>query len=278
MNMTMNRQENDIEPFVPVPRYISKDTRSGKLTYRQYELYIWIRLQADMLGSATVSTGGLLAELPHFKSEDNISKFLRELRGLKYLYYAPRQGHRGTFVIEFGDWMLKGGKIKSLDKFFGDTKLRSVSVPLSEAHAEVAPKMDTQTPKLRGEKSDSSIGQILKPRQAELRSQYTDTETDTDTNVHTLKKSLKRTRARDFVPNPENREEYECKRIALGVGEEYINPLLKVLRTDGFRIIEHARDLYKEDRAAGKEISNPPAYFYGIIKKLREQRDEGKRL
>ncbi len=75
---------------------------------------------------------------------------------------------------------------------------------------------------------------------------------------------------RDFIPK--TYEEDRCREIAKAVGEECINPLLSVLRKDGFFVIEKAWGLYREDVQRGKKIDKPAAYFFGIIKKVKEPR------
>ena len=74
---------------------------------------------------------------------------------------------------------------------------------------------------------------------------------------------------RDFFPK--SHEENRCKDIALELGEVYMDYLLKILRSQGYPIIERAWGIYEEARKNGEKVLNPPAYFNGIIKKLSAQ-------
>lgn len=69
-----------------------------------------------------------------------------------------------------------------------------------------------------------------------------------------------------FIPT--NHEESRCKEIAIELEEPYIDYLLSILSRNGYSVIERAWGLYKETRASGQTVRNPPAYFNGIITKL----------
>ena len=78
MNMTQEKELKP-EPYITIPRYIKSELRNRKITHREYELYLWIRLDANPYGIATmVSAEAIIADLPSFKSTDFMNKVLRD--------------------------------------------------------------------------------------------------------------------------------------------------------------------------------------------------------
>ena len=271
MNQENNQENNELPSFVPFPRTLKRDVKEAKLTYGEYEIYVWMRLHTDIKGTADVSIAGLLADLPHFKSEDNLSKFVRSLRRKKYIYYLPRQGRRGSFLVEFGDWMLKGRVMKHLETYFEQEKLRSSNGDLEAKKPEVTPTSSPQTPKLNDKKlpdSMRSIGQLMQPR---FRSQYTNTDTEKDTKAvdysiaNKEEKPWRKVVTHDF--DAKNDVQRRCKEIAVAIGDPYMNYILgKLKKANGdMRIIERGFADFKEACRAyekdGKRVERPAALF-----------------
>jgi len=267
----MKPEDKKIEPFIPVPRFITEDVANGKMTYREYELYIWMRLHTNIYGIATEIVSGLLGDLPHFKSEDNISKFLRSLRSKKYISYPIRQGRRGSFEIRFYDWLYDKKEIRPSGRHLNEDKLRSLEEASMEEMSEVSQNQTPQAPTLNSEIDIESIDKNQTYAGAKLRSHNNDTDTEhkIENYGNTLEKPFRGTLVKDFSPT--SPETSRCREIAEDVKETYINPLLSVLNKDGLWIIEKAWGALKEDRAAGKHIrKSEAAYLMGIINKLRQ--------
>ena len=263
-----------------IPHYIAREYRSNNLSVNQLRLLLWLRAIGTPYGVATTSLIDLKNDVfPDITLKVNtINSMLLKLRQKQHIYFEPRQGKAGTFNIQLNHWLMPKKKYKTLDKFFTEPRqwvdveeesTYETSYPQAKP-PEVGQKSDDQNQKLQ----EAKAGLINKfsgnASNSQIRGYQHEHKTEHQIENHdTLGKSFKGTLVRDFQPN--NSEEERCKEIASSVGEQYINPLRDVLRKDGFRIIEQAYGLYREDRAAGKRIGNPPAYFYGIIKKLRTQ-------
>lgn len=266
-----------------IPHYIAADYRSGKLKLNELMLLLWLRATGNPYGFTTTSLDALRDDIFPELKKNTVNSTLLKLRQKRYVYYELRQGRRGSFDIRLDHWLTPKNGYQTLGKFFAadDEGIKaaeesSSQEPYPQAHpSEDSQKLAGQNQKLREMKSGLMKGMSVNSESRSIRSYQHEHETEHQIENHDntlVKNSFKGTLVRDFQPNLDSREESECKRIALEVGETYINPLIHVLRTDGFRIIEQAYGLYREDRAAGKSIEHPPAYFYGIIKKLREQR------
>src|SRR5690349_3192483 len=106
---------DDLKSFVPVPRYIAEDRKNGKLTPREWELYVWMRTQADPYGKYTASIPALRTDLA-LKSDNYTNKLLLSLLSKNYIHFQGRQGRRGAFVVYFADFKTPEGKITTLEK------------------------------------------------------------------------------------------------------------------------------------------------------------------
>lgn len=262
------------EPFIPFPRYLIEHLRNRLITYRELELYVWMRLHTNMFGIAAISTYEILDNLPHFKSVDYITKRLRSLRKKKYIYYEDRQGCRGSFEVYFGNWLLKGGVVKQLDKFFDIKEVRSENAQKEKGESEVAPISDTQSPKSDNPKIATNTNDYRYETGVVVRSNKNDKEIEN--------KEQRNNVVDDCVPNnkkineskiltskfvPQNDAEARCREIALEIGDQYINFILSKLHHEycGIEVIEEAYKRFLEVERVGEEkgdpIENRPAMF-----------------
>lgn len=271
----MTPEPKKIEPFIPVPRYITADVANDKLTYGEYELYIWMRLHANVYGiTQQVSSAGLLKELPHYKSEDNISKFLRSLRSKKYIGYPRRQGHRGSFEVRFYDWLYDKKEIRPSGRHLDENELRSGTAIGSEETSEVGQSFALQTPKSDGQFGQDSVRRTPFSGSAELRSGNNDTDTQKNTKKLNESKAIKRVVT--FSYQAKNDAEARCKEIAMKIGDLYINFILSVLndRDGGIKAIEEGYEQFLEAmrkyESEGKSVNNPPALFNSCVKAIVE--------
>lgn len=235
-----------------------------------------MRLHTDINGIADVSVAGLLADLPHFKTEDNLSKFVRSLRRKKYIYYAPRQGRRGSFLVHFGDWALKGGILKQFERLFEQEELRSSDGTSSDVQSEATPNSSSQTPKSNETKPVSFTTDAVNQMRQKLRSQYTNTETRSETKPFDSSTATnKEGKPWRNVPTSSFRgdtdAERRCKQIALILEEPSMNFILSILKqTNGdIEPIEEAFTLFSDTReqmrAKGDKVDSPGALFNSFV-------------
>ena len=89
----------------------------GELSKAMFDVYVWTRLACNAYGIAQISLEDIANDaLTGDKNYAN--KILIELRRKKLIWYADRQGRRGSFEIHHDKFPMLNGQIKSLNKFF----------------------------------------------------------------------------------------------------------------------------------------------------------------
>lgn len=261
--------DNSEDSFIPIFRYVVEHLEQRKITYREYELYIWLRMHANMYGITSVDIPSILCNLTHFKSTDYVTKIIRSLRSKKYIYYQDRKGHRGSFQIKFDYWIGKGGFIYRFDSLNCGKYVRTTTVGEVVGDSEPRPEVSKEIPRSDIELQPENKADISTYRPDFLRggNNNTNKEKDIDKDIETS--ASKRVMVNNFVPS--NGEERRCRDIALQLNEKYIEPILKQLRSGKMWQIEKAYDIYEENVRNGKHISNPAAYVFGVAKKIEEK-------
>jgi len=270
------KNENQIKPYSTIPRSIAEDYHDKKLQRNEWILLVWLRSISDPYGYATVNTTALRDDMFPNVKVNTVVQLLRSLRSKKYIYYKNHKGQRGSFRVEMDDWLVKDGAQKSIAHRFTDTEDKGESKTSKPTDIKPTPEpthtLDAPTHRLDEMKSGLVSKFSMNSQGRGLTGIHNEHEPENQKENHenTLDNyEGRRTTVSAFVPR--SYEEQRCAEIAKAVGEQYINPLLGVLRKDGYglRIIEQAYGLYREDRQNGKRIDSPAAYFYGIIKKLK---------
>ncbi|MDE2399626.1 MAG: hypothetical protein KGL67_01265 [Patescibacteria group bacterium] len=279
-----SKKEPAKEPFIPFPRFLVEHYRNHLITYRELELHNWMRLHANMFGIASVNVHAMLDDLPHFKSVDRITKVLRSLRRKKYIHYQERKGRRGTFEVRFDHWLLKGGKVQTLDRYFEQEKVRGESGTKATGAAEATPSFSGQSPRLNEQEHPVNTGANSFMNNRFVRGDKNDNkietkEIKTSSSSSTFRGEAKGSRVatRDFVPQSDAEE--RCKRIAIEVGDEYINFILSKLKhkDGGIEVIENAFQAYQdvlriaEEKGDIEPIKNLPAFFNRCVKDAIEE-------
>lgn len=274
MNMTMEEKV----PFNQLPHYISRDFRNKKIAHDEYFLCLYLYDSANPYGIVTTSLDAIRDDaFPRQKKNTANKTLLSLLKKEQYVYFQKRQGRRGTFEIHLNHIRLPKGKgYKTLDNYFANKKIANEEYPQPDS-AEANQKLGEQNQKFAEAKKEFAQRFSATAERPKIRSYQNDTESEKKIENHdSLDKKSFNGAVRDFTPS--NYEEERCQQIAADVGEPYMDFLLSVLRKHGLTVIERAWGLFKEDRARGKEIINPPAYFNGIIQKLISDKNEPKHL
>ncbi len=274
-------EEPEKEPFIPFPRYLTEDLRNHLMTYRELELYIWMRLDANMYGIARVNIHAILDDLPHLRSIDRITKILRSLRRKRYIYYEERKGRRGSFNVRFDYWLLKGGEVQNLDRFFESKEVRSQDRAEVLGAEDVRMPLVPPSPRLDGQKYRINTGVRLLDNNPFVRSDKNDIEKEKKkydiSSSNKKEKPLKKVVTRDFVPN--TTAEQRCKEIALEIEDPYINFAMSVLQNTewgGLDVLEEGLSEYRKAKrdyeTKGKRVSNTAAFFNFFVKKAIENK------
>lgn len=267
------KNESKTKSYSTLPRYITEDYLDKKLQRNEWILLVWLRSIADPYGVVNANTAALRDDMFPLVEVNTVVQLLRSLRSKKYIYYENHQGHRGSFRIKVDEWLLKDKGFRSIAHHF--TQKQGEDEPQMSEPTDTKPGSEpTHTSEVPTHTLDEMKSRLvdrfsMNPERRGLTGTYNEHDTEQKKENHdTLGNYEGGTPVSAFVPR--TYEEQRCAEIAKEVGERYINPLLDVLRKDGIRIIERAWGLYKEDRQDGKHIRGKhAAYFYGIIKKLK---------
>ncbi len=271
-NKTTKIINEKIDSFVILPRYIMEDFRNGMMTRNEYITYLYIRHQGNPYGKASISLDNIKNDM--FNGElahNSVNKIVLSLRKNGYIHYPNRSGHKGSFMVDLGDWKLPEGGIKQLiqehDKAKEDKKNNS-----SKTVAEVQEDQLTPQQRLKDIKSQIAIGNGGRIETPTSRGSYNDTDNNKDNDIIDTKKTFKED---DYIPVsefiPSNNEEARCLEVAQAVKEENINFLLSVLKEHGLNIIDRAYGLLKERMLGGESINNPAAYLNKIIQQCIDE-------
>lgn len=273
--MTELKQKN--KDFVMMPRSIRDNYIEGKLTRNEFDVLIWIWFNTNPVnGFFSADYKALEREFHNKIGYDNIRKIISSLRKKQYIHFLDHKGRRGSFPIFPIDFQLSNREIQTLDYLKNKISITSQSQLNTQPATKLESNLSGQYHNFKEQKNDLSKQFSIDRQDPQITTPYNDTKKDIKNNDSLFKKSFRGTLVRDFQPT--NWEEERCKEVALAVGEEYIDTLLRVLRIDGLTIIEKAWGVFREDRTRGKKIENPPAYFYGIIKKLKEEKNRDNSL
>lgn len=248
--------------FIPYPRQVLADRKSGKLTPNEYELYMFVRHGGNPYGIASVSLEGLLADFSHhdWEGKNYVNKLLLSLKRKRYLHYDDRSGRRGSFEIRFPEFATPTGGITHLhDDVPTPEEKRLVSTPIT-IKSEVRQSYTPPSPRLEV-KRDGEIRSIGESIHNKDRDPYTDTDTYKENN-RPLKRDSK-IAPRQFRPS--SHEEGKCQEIAIDLGEESMDFLLGTLHKHGFGVIEGAWGVYCHDLSGKTEMRNKRAYFNKMV-------------
>lgn len=276
----MSMKNLDKPPYNSVPHYIAEDFRNGELKLNEMLMLLWLRAIGNPYGIAITSLSELKEDIFPDLKKNTVNTILLELRKKRYVFYEMRQGRKGSFNIHLNHWQMPKGGYKTLHKFFPDDNDQLGNQNNQEGKnnypqansSEASQKFEGQNQKLMEQKRSLANRFSMGGDTTEIRSYHNEHDNEKENKNELFGASFKGTLTNDF--HPTNGEEIRCKVVAQELGEEYINPILGVLRTDGFWIIEKAWEVYETDTTNGKQITNPAAYFFGIVKRIRVKKQK----
>ena len=256
--------------------------RKKVISRNEYFMYLHLRLNCSPYGVAVTSISDINNDVFGGKVSGNyVNKLLLSLRGKKLIWYQDRQGSKGSFEVNFGDFIMPNNIIRTLDKYFNPEMVTSEDSTNSPNQSEVKPEVEAASHKLEKQKDDilSMFSFPFKPNQ--VRGYNTDTHTHKKKDNNTLNISYDILRAakppfnklnnRNLLTNngfyPQNKDEERIWLIAQEVEEQDMKFLLSVLDKHGLKVIEQAYKHFDELKTKEK-IDNPAAYINNIIRRL----------
>ena len=150
-----------LENWVVIPRKIASDKRNGKITSSELFLLLWLRVNGNPYGIATISLKDIHEDIFNNKfTISYVNKLLLSLRSKRYLHYDDRTGRRGSFEVHFGDWILPNGNIRDIDSRFSKRLLVASSRLEEPIESEVSEDLSSGSQSFK-EKRDN-ISKMLK--------------------------------------------------------------------------------------------------------------------
>lgn len=99
-----------------IPREIRDDYAHGKITKNEFDVLLWIFLNANPYNGFFLATyQGLVQDFKNNFSFDTIRKIIPSLRKKKYIYFLSHRGREGCFPVYPVGFRLTNGEIQTLD-------------------------------------------------------------------------------------------------------------------------------------------------------------------
>ena len=251
-----------VENFVIFPRKIPSDFRNGEITKGEWEVLTWLRQNGNPYGITTTNLSSINEDLFNNKKSDNyINKLLLGLKNKRYLYYKKRSGRRGSFDVQFGDWILPDKSLKTLDKYFNNENSRGKSAVEEDSKLDSSQSFGVESQNLNNIKD---LKQKLSSNFSinEFRGSYNDNEKDNN-NDNNRSKEVK---ISSFIPK--TLEEEICQGIALKLEEKNINFVLSVKNKYGIDFLKEVWEVYEEEVKGIKNIKSKGAFFNSIVERF----------
>lgn len=257
-----------------MPRSIAKDFRAGKLKRIEFLIYVWLRIKADKWGVSITSLSGIKEVFFRKKTHPSyVNRILLSLKRKEYIYFDKRQGHKGEFDVYIGDWLISKGRIRTLDEVRTHLQSKKEMPTNTQKKSEVSQNFEAPGQKLMEQKQQLIQGVSMNQQKPEVRSSYTntDTEKEIETNESLAKKPFKGIVTRTFVPS--NDHEEACWKIALELGDPYMDYILKILKNNGLETIRDAKAMYESIRAENERggkpsVKKPAALFNWCVQRI----------
>lgn len=257
-----------LENFVIFQRKLAADYRNRIITLDEFNVYVWLRLNANPYGISVTSLSSLSDDLFRAKkSENQMNKVLLSLKKKRFVYYQKRTGCRGSFEVRLGDFLLPTKKITSLDKLFEAEEGRGGNITEGSLKSELVQSFDTPSQNLSAIKND--IKALVSSFSVGSDGRGSNNDTDTNKNNDKNRSAVVSFKKEDIYTKsfkPTSYEEQKCLEVALDLGEKKMNFILSVYHRYGFPVIEEALRTYN-DRVT-HTIESKPAFFNSIVKEV----------
>lgn len=261
----MDRVNEKISDFVPLPRKIGHALSSGQLSFSEFQVLVWIFIHANPYnGFYLLSYEGLRSEMHQTVSIDNARKIVSSLRKKKYIYYHFHKGRPGAFPVYPIGLKLVCGKIQTEDNILEKTARGNPSQGESQVTELGNHKQEPDYHKLQTDRNrliDKFSGNLPSPK---ITPPYNDIENEMETNKIIEQKTTKDMNSLGVKTfSPRSSKEEQCHEIAKSLGEPDMRFMLSCLRKYGLPKIESVWGKIKET-PPGK-IRDPRKYFNTLM-------------
>jgi len=272
--METQSEDNRDRSWVNLPRSIVSLYRNNVISRNEYLTYLHLRATCNPYGICTTSIRDINNDIfGGGVSDSYANKLLLSLKGQKLVWYKRRQGVRGSFEVHFGDFIVPGGKIKTLDKYFDPKLVRSEDASPIPNESEAAPEVDDVSQKLKMQKNELKSTFSWPEKEGQIRGDNNDNYNEKYKNITDRSddsKFFNKIGNRNLLTEgfcPKTYEEERIWQIAKELGETDMRFLISILHKHSFGLIERAYQEHMETSGKTK-VENSPAYLNGIIQRM----------
>lgn len=268
-----NQLKGKIRNWVNFQRDILSLYHDKAITRHEYLVYLHLRLSCNPYGTATTSINDINNDIFGGKVSNNyVNKILLSLRSKKLIWYKDRQGVRGSFEVQFGDFILPTEQIKTLGKYFEPQQVTSDSQSETIVKSEPTPQVNNVSQRLNVLKSELNKSFSMPKQNYQVRGYNNDTDTQNKNKTYD-KSELKtfdnfgnRNLLTDYFC-PRNSDEEIAWKIAKDLDEKDMRFVISRLNKYGLHVIEKAWIDTKEGYQKGL-VRNKGSYFNARVEKL----------
>jgi hypothetical protein len=252
-----------LENYVLFRREITSDFREGKISRDEFLIYCWLRLNANPYGIVSISLNDINDDLFYGKQSINyVNKMFLSLKKQRRIYYKKRTGNRGSFQVNFADFIIpKTKRITNLDKYFLSENIGNIP-PVGDVNkSELSQTFDGPSQNFKDIFSDIKSLSNAFSINPQVRTRNNDKNNDKDKDTNKSREN-RLSFKEDIYTDSFKSKSYEediCLKIAQVVGEPKMNYLLSVLDRYGIGVIEEGFSDF--ENMVTKGIKDRPAFF-----------------
>ena len=259
--------EIKLENWIAYKRDIASLLRNRVINKNEYFLYLHLRLNCNPYGICSTNINAIRSDIFSNVSTNYITKLLLSLKSKRLVWFARRQGSRSSFELHFGDFILPTKKISSLDSLFDNDLVRTKNPDETQRESEL--RVEDVGPSQMLESTRKAIFKVKNTSLAPnpVRSNNTNNENNINNDKIVSFVSTKPTKS--YIPY--SFEEEQCKKMAIGLGEDDITFILNAYQKYGLEQVIWAYSLTMES----KEVNHKGKYFNKLISEQEKDRKNG---
>ena len=276
----MDNKSEQLKDFIALPRQIKDDYIKRKITRNQFDVLLWIWINANPYnGYFTADYKALQGEFSGRITYDNMRKVISSLGRTQHIYFPSHKGRGGSFVIYPVGFLLTSGRIQTLEYLRNKSSVTTQSQPLVQPTTKLEHNLTIPNHNF-SEMKNTLIEQFSmdKPKQPTKPITTAYTNNDNKNNKYNIdsKFNIKndRTASKKEVPvhsfTPKSWEEEWCKGVAELLGETDMRFLLSCYHNYGYNHVERAWGIF-EDVLSKNKIENKAKYFNKLVRSLYEK-------
>lgn len=283
---TIKPKAKPFSDWIAFPRKISSMYQNGDINKSEYFTILHLRLQGNPYGKASVSLEAVRNDVfgkgtgKKGVTINYVNKILLSLRSKRLLYYKNRAGRSGTFEVSFPDFIHPDGQITDITHLYKSAYSNNEPLVINDLEAEVTAELNEESQRSEQlvntvTKTDNYVGAKEKIRGY---NNYTDTQNDIYTSDISVpnkeeKGEKSETPYASKYPTdsfkPEGYEKETARKIALEVGDHYMDWYLSLIKRNQFWALEKG---YAQLREQTTPIEDKPRYLNHIVMRLLKEK------